>query len=352
MDVFLKRGIKLPNAVLLEGITGPGSNEVIAFLSQYGLVDKIEEISETESEYDGVLVVEFTSGAALEALHPILLYTWVSSKKTYTCCILELSSVCTDHLVKAKTMLYLSDLQNLAKLTGVDYTEVLKTTMSQIGLSVSELCPAPHLGEPSVTESPTLPEPSVKLSTQSLSAIPVSLVDTAAPRSVAEPRIDPSNPMQPGMRHSTSSIDVHPPEVQRYVVEHIVKNEESAVYHQRLRVFSGRLPRPTHEADYDTWRSGVELLLKDPSVSDLHRSRRIVESLLPPAADMIKQLSSSTLPTVYLDTLDSAYATVQDGDELFARFMDTFQDTGEKPSAYLQRLQVVLNSAMKKGEES
>lgn len=68
MDVFLKRGIKLPNAVLLEGMTGPGSNEVIAFLSQYGLVDKIEEISETESEYDGVLVVEFTSGAALEAL--------------------------------------------------------------------------------------------------------------------------------------------------------------------------------------------------------------------------------------------------------------------------------------------
>jgi len=318
MDVFLKRGIKLPNAVLLDGITESESNEVIEFLSKYGSVNKIETISGTESEYDGALVVEFTSGAALEALRPILPYTWVSVKQIHTCCIMELSSVCTDSLARAKTMLYLSDLQNLAKLTGVDYTEVLKSMMSQIGFSVSKLHPAP-------------------------------LVHTATSGSVAEDPNDPSDSVQAGMRPSIPNIDVHPPDIQRHIVEHIVKSEESAAHHQRIRVFSGRLPRPTHEADYDTWRSGVELLLKDPSVSDLHRSRRIVESLLPPAADMVKQLSSSTLPIVYLDTLDSAYATVQDGDELFARFMDTFQDAGEKPSAYLQRLQVALNSAMQRG---
>lgn len=214
--------------------------------------------------------------------------------------------------------------------------------MTQIGLSVPELRSATHVKELPITESAALPEPSVKQSIQSPSA-------TDAARSATEPHNDPSDSMRPEYRQSTSSIDVNPPEVQRYVVEHIVKNEENAVYHQRLRVFSGRLPRPAHEADYDTWWSGVELLLKDPSVSDLHRSRRIVESLLPPAADMVKQLSSSILPSVYLSTLDSAYATVQDGDELFAKFMDTFQDSGEKPSAYLQRLQVVLNSAMKRG---
>lgn len=342
MDVFLKHGIKLPNAVLVEGITELGGNEVIEFLDQYGLISRTETISEKESEFNGMLVVEFASGAALDVLRPTLPYTFVSAKKTYTCCILELSTVCTEHFAKAKTTSYLSDLQNLAKLTGVDYKEVLKTTMTQIGLSVPELHSAIHVKELPITESTAPPEPSVKKSIQSSSA-------TDAVRSAPEPHNDPSDSMRPEFRQSTSSIDVNPPEVQRYVVEHIVKNEENAVYHQRLRVFSGRLPRPAHEADYDTWRSGVELLLKDPSVSDLHRSRRIVESLLPPAADMVKQLSSSTLPAVYLSTLDSAYATVQDGDELFAKFMDTFQDSGEKPSAYLQRLQVVLNSAMKRG---
>lgn len=93
----------------------------------------------------------------------------------------------------------------------------------------------------------------------------------------------------------------------------------------------------------------MELLLKDPAVSDLQCSRRVVDSLLPPAADMIKHLGPDTPPSVYLQTLDSAYGTVQDGDELYAKFMDTFQGAGERPSSYLQRLQVALMQAMKRG---
>lgn len=77
--------------------------------------------------------------------------------------------------------------------------------------------------------------------------------------------------------------NLNPPEVQHYMVEHIVKNEDSRMIHSiRLWAFSGRSPRSQTEADYDTWCSGVELLLKDP-----------------------------------------AYGTVQDGDELYAKFMDT-----------------------------
>lgn len=107
--------------------------------------------------------------------------------------------------------------------------------------------------------------------------------------------------------------EVNPPEVQRYVVEHIVKNEDN-VFHlsaHRLRSFSGKEPQPQNEADYDTWRSGVDLLLQDPAVSDLQRSRKNFESLLSPAADMIKHLQPDTPPAVYLQTLDSAFGTVQ-----------------------------------------
>lgn len=136
------------------------------------------------------------------------------------------------------------------------------------------------------------------------------------------------------------------------VLEHIVKSDDSSAHHlsaQRLRSFSGRTPRPAHEVDYDTWRTGVELLLNDPAVSDLHRSRRIVDSLLPPAVDLVRHLSSDTLPAVYLQTLESAFGSVQDGEELYVKFMDTFQDAGEQPSAYLQRLQVALSLAVKRG---
>uniref|UniRef100_A0AAR2L9G3 Paraneoplastic antigen Ma-like C-terminal domain-containing protein n=1 Tax=Pygocentrus nattereri TaxID=42514 RepID=A0AAR2L9G3_PYGNA len=39
----------------------------------------------------------------------------------------------------------------------------------------------------------------------------------------------------------------------------------------------------------------------------------------------------------------------RDGEELFARFMSTLQDVGEKPSAYLQRLQSALSLAERAG---
>lgn len=114
-------------------------------------------------------------------------------------------------------------------------------------------------------------------------------------------------------------------------------------------MFSGRAPRPQHEVDYDTWRSGVNLILKDPAVSELQRSRHILDSLFPPAADIVKHLSPDLPAETYIQHLDSAFGTVQDGEELYMKFMDTLQDSGEKPSAYLQRLQVALSLAVKRG---
>lgn len=66
--------------------------------------------------------------------------------------------------------------------------------------------------------------------------------------------------------------DVNPPEIQRVVVEHLIKNEGISHMHApfRLRVFSGKIPRPSTEVDYDAWRGSVELILQDPSLSDLH----------------------------------------------------------------------------------
>ncbi|XP_033182627.1 uncharacterized protein LOC113168680 [Anabas testudineus] len=347
MDVFLKRDIKIPNAVLVEGISVKDSNdEVFNFLDQYGKVNKFELISEPESEFDKTLVVEFCSGTALEALRPELPYTLVTDDHAFV--FSDLPTVCTTHVARSKTTSYLSDLQDLAKLTGMDYGNVLTAMMTQIGLSIAALRPAPEVKEQS-PDSEAIALPLVSNPSPvppSVARVPGSVTAVPSPRH--EPRQPVGLATQPP-RLSTPSLDLHPPEVQRYVVEHIVKNEDTTTHHQRLRVFSGRVPRPNHEADFETWRTGVDLLLKDPAVSDLQRSRRIMDSLLPPAADIIKHLSPDTMPAVYLETLDSAYATVQDGDELFAKFMDTFQNVGETPSAYLQCLQVTLNSAVKRG---
>lgn len=96
---------------------------------------------------------------------------------------------------------------------------------------------------------------------------------------------------------------------------------------------------------------GVELILKDPALSDLQCSRKILDSLVPPATNVVKPLGPQALPTAYLELLDSAFGIVEDGDgdELFAVFLNTFQNSEEKPSQYLHRLQTVLTKTLRGG---
>ena len=156
------------------------------------------------------------------------------------------------------------------------------------------------------------------------------------------------------MKRSLSVVesDLNPPEIQKVIVEHIVRRDELNTHSHfsiKLRSFSGKLPRPNSETDYDTWRSHVEFLRKDPILSNLQESRKIFESLLSPAADIVKRLSPEATPETYLQLLDAAFGTVEDREELFAQFMNTLQDPGEKASTYLCRLQAALNLAVKRG---
>lgn len=333
MEVFLDLGIKIPNAVLVEGMSVTKDNEIVfEFLKEYGKISKFDLIADVDSDFNDTLVIEYCSGSALEALRPSLPYTLVSADHVSSFCISDLSTVCASRVAKSRTLSYLSELKDLARLSGTDFVEVMAAMMSQIGHSVAALQPLSQAKEqPEDTKDGLTDAGDQKQATPS----PV------------QHRF--SNPASHQTPHSSpSGLNLNPPEVQRYVVEHIVKSEDTT-QHQRLKQFSGRLPRPNHEVDYDIWRTGVDLLMRDPSVSDFQRSRKIIDSLLPPAADIIKHLKPDTPPVFFLETLDSAFATVQDGDELFAKFMDTFQNAGEKPSMYLQRLQVSLISAVKRG---
>lgn len=96
----------------------------------------------------------------------------------------------------------------------------------------------------------------------------------------------------------------------------MIKNDTSTSQNQSkwLRSFSGRVPKPPGEADYDTWCLHVDLMFQDGSSVNVQR-RKILESLLPPASDVVKQLGSSSHPRDYVKLLDSAYGLVEDGEE-------------------------------------
>lgn len=70
-------------------------------------------------------------------------------------------------------------------------------------------------------------------------------------------------------RRSFLQSDLNPPEVQRYVVEHVVRRSDTTMHAtQRLKSFSSKVPRPNQEVDYDTWWSSVELVILPSLISN------------------------------------------------------------------------------------
>uniref|UniRef100_A0A3Q2VPU6 Paraneoplastic antigen Ma-like C-terminal domain-containing protein n=1 Tax=Haplochromis burtoni TaxID=8153 RepID=A0A3Q2VPU6_HAPBU len=348
MDFVEKYAVKVPNAIIVSGVTDRDKDkEVFEFLERHGTIRRVLSVDDDSSAFYKSQIVEFESGAAVEILAPKLPYLLQSTDNpdvSYR--IRALTDVYTKTVGGSVTEAYISNLKGLAKLSGKDFEEVLREALSTIGKTI-EAAETAEINPENDAADQTCP---VVGSTQ-LGASPSVLTELPHPAEPIQGAFQ--RPMRPNLTPQIlSPTDLNPPEVQKVVVEHVVKSVEKTSHAHstlRLRAFSGKMPRPYSEADYETWRSHVDLLMEDTSLSELERTRKILESLLSPASDVIRPLGPEATPADYLNLLDSAFGTVEDGEELFVRFMNTLQDHGEKPSAYLLRLQVAVNHTVRRG---
>ncbi|KAL4008223.1 hypothetical protein ACER0C_002077 [Sarotherodon galilaeus] len=342
MEIVDRENVKIPNSVIVSGITGTDADEALKdFLNRYGRTARTLKIDDPKSSYHKNVIVEYESGAALSTLEPLLPYT-LECPNEVTYQIRALSPEYIAAVTNVATNSFFNELQSIAKLSGKSFEAVLHEHLSQCAQSVTHNTEVPT---PDAQSEPTTQVQANDQPIQSEAAEPIK----------ANVRINDSESVdrtQPDLQTTIPQSFMTHPEVQKVVVEHIVRSEAlvspvNASF--RLRNFSGKLPCPSHEVDFDTWRHSVELLLQDPNLSDLQRSRKILDSLVPPAVNVVKPLGPEALPSAYLELLHSAFGTVEDGDELFAKFLNTLQDAGEKPSHYLHRLQTALSKALKRG---
>lgn len=347
MDVIQTSSVKIPNSVIVSGIAGTETDEELYdFLKQYGPIQRGIPVDSAEPASDKQVIVEYVYGTTMQSLLPSLPHRLNSKTRTdVTYHIRALASVYTPVASKTATQTYLSELRDIAKLTGKDFAAVLREELSVISESV-DLDQSETQDVDKEQNSPDTPGQYGPENAAQESPLPSTVPGQHAQHHWSPPPFKEKTP--PALKLS----DVNPPDIQKVIVEHIVRNEDSALQVHtslRLRPFSGRFPRSNNEVDYETWRSNVELLLKDTTQSDLYKSRKLLESLLSPAIDIVKHLTPESPLNAYLEILDSAFGTVEDGDDLFAKYLNTMQDNGEKPSAYLQRLQVMLNTTLRRG---
>ncbi|XP_056249671.1 paraneoplastic antigen Ma3 homolog [Seriola aureovittata] len=359
MEIVETEGIKVPNSLIVSGLSyTPVDEEIFDHLKQYGLIRRIVKVDSPESEFHKQAIIEFESGESIQTLKAILpLDRPSSADPNIIHHVKTLASVYSSKAGTEITHTFLSELKGIAKLSGNSFEDILRAELTRITETMGEQTPAEEAegehaptsvqppSEKLVTSSPTS---RTLLNLQSGELNPVETQSHTERNIAAQASSDVGESMN---NFHLSPDHLSTPEVQRVVVEHIVKSTEIASqFHSpvKLRPFSGRVPCPNYEVDYDTWRTNVDFYLNDPTVSHSQLVRKIVDSLLPPAANVVKPLGSQTTPHAYLDLLDSAYATVEDGDELFAKFLNTHQNSGEKPSSYLHRLQSSLNVVVRK----
>lgn len=156
MDVIQKHSVKIPNAVIVDGITGLAQDEeVIDFLKKYGAIQRTVLIDDASSDFHKNLVVEFLSGSAVESLEPLLPYRYMlKSDPNVVYDVQALSSVYTSRLGASVTKTYLTELKELAKLSGKDYEAVIKEMMMQISSDIESMQPADEPSLLALSETP------------------------------------------------------------------------------------------------------------------------------------------------------------------------------------------------------
>ena len=346
MDIIESENIKVPNSVLVKPITGIElDNEITEHLAKIGAIERVIKVDSQDPKFKDSAIVEFKSGESIQFLQDSLPCDKPSSDPTVVHSIQLLSDLYASDRGSSITKAYLTELQSVAKLVGVDFEKILLDELTRIQKSSSSFEP--------VDVSVTCQEPQTSgevLIEQSTNESMHGASNKSAEHDLesvlsAEPVVSPKK-----QTVVLNTEQLTSPEIHKVVVEHFIKNADlPSQGHAKLRTFSGKTSSSYPESDYDTWRSNIEFVVSDPTVSDKHKVRRILESLAPPAANIVKHLGTNATPRDYLSLLDSAYDTVDDGDELFAKFLNINQNPGEKSSEYLQRLQIALNKVIKRG---
>lgn len=72
----------------------------------------------------------------------------------------------------------------------------------------------------------------------------------------------------------------------------------------------------------------------------------LLDSLQTPALTVALAIGAKAAPSAYLHELDKAYGNVTSGEELYIQFLETHQNSDERASDYLRRLQTILQEVV------
>ena len=133
--------------------------------------------------------------------------------------------------------------------------------------------------------------------------------------------------------------------IKKVVVEHVIQEKQSSpkaafasVYRRKLRLFSGTKPTPSGEVNFATWKIPAKLLAYDDDMDERDKKRSIMDSLLIPALNMVKNVPRAATAGDIYEMLVKVYGPTRSSDDMMYDFFEIYQMEDQSASQYLENL--------------
>ncbi|XP_004685928.1 PREDICTED: paraneoplastic antigen-like protein 5 [Condylura cristata] len=121
-------------------------------------------------------------------------------------------------------------------------------------------------------------------------------------------------------------------------------------WYRKLKVFSGSSAPASEEEHFEGWLEQITEVMALWHVPEAEKRRRLLEGLRGPALAIMRVLRASGEATTVeqcLDALKQIFGSKEDCRTSQVKFLQTFPEAGEKNSAFLLRLEPLLQKAVK-----
>ncbi|XP_012889849.1 PREDICTED: paraneoplastic antigen Ma2 [Dipodomys ordii] len=121
--------------------------------------------------------------------------------------------------------------------------------------------------------------------------------------------------------------------------------------YRKLRVFSGSPAPAPEEEPFEVWLEQATEIVKEWPVAEAEKKRWLMESLRGPALDLMRILQADSPAggvEECLEAFKQVFGSLESRRTSQVRYLKTYQEEGEKVSAYVLRLETLLRRAVEK----
>lgn len=125
--------------------------------------------------------------------------------------------------------------------------------------------------------------------------------------------------------------------------------QKESMWYRKIKMFSGNVFAGPGEENFEAWLEQVTEVMQVWQVCEAEKIRRLLESLRGPALSIMRVLranNDSMTAEQCLDTLKQIFGSKEDCRTSQFKFLQTVQKIGEKISAFLVRLEPLLQKAL------